>query len=89
MWTSVVIAPATAIVTVLFLHVNCVSVESSLPLLATRAVWERGGRQDAGGEWCDAQKAVPSLSNERLAAVCGRRMRDRESREVYGCSGAW
>jgi hypothetical protein len=55
-----VIAPATAIVTVLFLHVNSVSVESSLPLLAARAVWERGGRREAGGKWCDAQKAGPA-----------------------------
>lgn len=35
----------TAIVTVLFLHVNFVSVESSLPLLAARAVCGRGGRR--------------------------------------------
>lgn len=82
-------ASATAIVIVLFLHVNSVSVESSLPLLATRAVWERSGRREAGGEWCDAQKAVPSLSNERLAAVCGGRTRDRESREGNDRSEAW
>lgn len=46
------IASGTAIVTVLFLHVNSVSVESSLPLLATRAVWEReagGGRREGDG----------------------------------------
>lgn len=43
------IAPRTAIVTELFLHVNSVSVESSLPLLAARAVWERGRRREAGG----------------------------------------
>lgn len=52
------IASGTAIVTVLFLHVNSVSVESSLPLLATRAVGERSRRRKAGGGWCDAQKAV-------------------------------
>lgn len=46
------IVSGTAIVTVLFLHVNSVSVESSLPLLATRAVWEReagGGRREGDG----------------------------------------
>lgn len=43
------IASATAIVTVLFLHVNSVSVESSLPLLAARAVWESGGRREGNG----------------------------------------
>ena len=52
--------------TVLSLHVNFVSVESSLPLLAARAVWEKGGRREAGGgrlktggRWCDAQAAGP------------------------------
>lgn len=66
---NAVIASATASATVLFLHVNCVSVESSLPLLAARAVWERVGTRDAGREWCDRRKAGPSLSNERLAAA--------------------
>lgn len=49
-----------------------------------------GERREAGGKWCDAQKAVPSLSNERLvASVCGGRMRDRKSREGSDRSGAW
>lgn len=43
------IVSAIAIAIVLFLHVNSVSVESSLPLLATRAVWERGGRREGNG----------------------------------------
>lgn len=83
------IVSGTAIVIVLFLHVNFVSVESSLPLLAARAVRERVEKREAGGEWCDAQKAGPCLSNERLTAVGGGRMRDRESREGSGRSEAW
>lgn len=46
-----------AIVNVLFVHVNSVSVENSLPLLAARAVWERGERREAEGKWCDAQES--------------------------------
>lgn len=49
MWTSDVIATGIAIVTVLFLHVNSVSVESSLPLLAARAEWERSERREGNG----------------------------------------